>query len=286
MKNILFLISISFIIVSCSGCSDTPQANLPVPKNYVILLDLSDRLLRPNQLIHDQEIIKTVFETFTQTVRRGNMIVNSRDKFRVVIAPQKGANYDSEEFMTQLFIDMEQISIAQKRKKLEDFEARWVNTLSELYQQATQNKNKHEDFAGCDLWKYFNEQLETDLLKNYDNQLIILTDGYFDFESNPNTKHSANRSTATNFIPMLRQSTDWKKIIEQKDCGLIAIQKSYPPTSVIVSEISPKNNNLDESEILTAVWNKWLSEMGLDKVNLELSSNVSKTRVRIKGILQ
>jgi hypothetical protein len=203
-----------------------------------------------------------------------------------VIAPQKGITYDPTPFMNELFIDMEQIPIAKKRKALEVFTAHLDNTLGELYQKATQNKTQTADFQGCDLWKYFNEQLETDLMKIHDNQLVILTDGYFDFESNPNIKHSNNRSTATNFIASLRRSADWRKELDENDYGLIPIKKRYWATSIIVTEISPKNNNLDESEILTTVWNKWLSEMGFKKIGLELRSNLSKTKGRIRELIQ
>jgi hypothetical protein len=113
-----------------------------------------------------------------------------------------------------------------------------------------------------------------------------LTDGYFDFESNPNIKHSNNRSTATNFIASLRRSADWRKELDENDYGLIPIKKRYWATSIIVTEISPKNNNLDESEILTTVWNKWLSEMGFKKIGLELRSNLSKTKGRIRELIQ
>lgn len=286
MKNTLYIIFAAVILASCSSCSDTPQATLPTPKNYVILLDLSDRLLQPNQAANDKAIIKTVFEAFDHTVRAKNMIVNSKDKFRVVIAPQKGTAYDPTHFMNELFIDMEQMPIAQKRQKLDNFKGHLDHTLEELYQKATQNKTQTSDFQGCDLWKYFNEQLETDLMKGHDNQLVILTDGYFDFESNPNVKHSYNRSTATNFIASLRRSSDWKKELDENDYGLIPIQKRYWATSIIVTEISPKNNNLDESEILTTVWNKWLSEMGFKKIGLELRSNLSKTKGRIRKLIQ
>jgi hypothetical protein len=285
MKNALYIIFAAFILASCSGSSDTSQANLPTPKNYVILLDLSDRLLQPNQAANDKAIVKTVFEAFEHTVRTKNMIVNSKDKFRIVIAPQKGTTYDPTHFMNELFIDMEQMPIAQKRNKLDSFRGLLDHTLDELYQKATQNKTQTSDFQGCDLWKYFNEQLETDLLKNHDSQLVILTDGYFDFESNPHIKTSKNRSTATNFIASLRRSSDWKQELNKNDYGLIPIQKSFPATSIIVLEISPKDNSLDEVEILNAIWNKWLSEMGFTKIGLELRSNLSKTKGRIRKLI-
>ena len=78
MKNTLYIIFAAVILASCSSCSDTPQATLPTPKNYVILLDLSDRLLQPNQAANDKAIIKTVFEAFDHTVRAKKMIFNSK----------------------------------------------------------------------------------------------------------------------------------------------------------------------------------------------------------------
>ncbi len=285
MKNATYIIFIAIILASCSGCSDTPQANMPTPQNYVILLDLSDRLLQSNQATNDKAIIRTVFEAFEYSVRTKNMIVNSKDKFRIAIAPQQGTAYDPTHFMNELFIDMEQMPIAQKRQKLDSFKGHLNHTLEELYQKATQNKTQTSDFQGCDLWKYFNEQLETDLLKNHDNQLVILTDGYFDFESNPFIKHIENRSTSTNFMVTLRKDENWRQALESEKYGLLPIQKRYSSTSIIVTEIAPKHNNLDEVEMLTKIWRKWLAEMKFKGSKILLKSNLNKTQSQLKFIL-
>ena len=56
-----------------------------------------------------------------------------------------------------------------------------LKNLSNLYQQAYLG-NKDSDYPGVDIWQYFNEQINTDLDSKYNNKILVLTDGYFDFE--------------------------------------------------------------------------------------------------------
>jgi hypothetical protein len=246
------------------------------PRNYVLLLDLSDRLLVPGQAQQDQALILDVFARFEQAVRR-NLIINSSDCFRVVLAPQAGTSYRADEVMADLYLDMVG-SIATKRQRLDTFRKGLPGRLKQLYQQAATGKSRSTDFRGCDIWQYFNEQLPTDLLPTHENVLVVLTDGYFDFEQNVHVKQRGNRATDSHrLMAQLRGAPDWKQQIRQPQVGLLPVPKRFAAVSVWVAELHPKVDHLDELDLLKAIWTKWLGEMGMTSVSCLERSALPKT---------
>ena len=76
-----------------------------LPQNYIVVLDLSDRLLNPNQAARDKAIIMSVFEKFEKAVK-AKMFINSKDRFRISIAPQQGGvNAEKYEDLMDIFMD-------------------------------------------------------------------------------------------------------------------------------------------------------------------------------------
>lgn len=288
MKSLLPLILL-LVLIGLSSCGDTgtdTKRAAKRPVSYVLLLDLSDRLLLPNQATDDIALIQMVFEQFQQRVVKQNLVINSHDKFRVVIAPQKGIGYDPASYMTRLYIDMDKIPMAQKRLKLEAFANSLRATLLSLYGEARLGRDRTDAYAGCDLWRYFNEQLATDMASTADNKLIVLTDGYFDFEQNAYIKQQRNRSTSTSFIPKLRGQTDWQAAMKNEDWGLVPVQPKFSSLAVAVAEISPKSQHLDESAILKAVWVKWLTEMNVNQPTCIIRNNQSKSKALLQQFIQ
>jgi len=279
------IILIAAFISGCSRNEEIPQQQ-PTPVNIEILLDLSDRVLLENQAMNDIELIKTVFTEYAKIVRQTNLIVNSKDKFRVAIAPQKNISYDPISYMNILYLDMGAIPMSLKRDSLESFEKHLGTKLESLYAECIKGKTKNEDFYGCDLWKYFNEQLPSDLDSISTNVLIILTDGYFDFEDNPNVIHHGNRSTSTGFISKLRKMADPLDEFSKGNFGLIKPDKDYDHLNVVVMEITPKSDNLIEPEILKAIWSKWFHEMGINNCFLNLKGSLPKSRSQLKEFLK
>ena len=75
-------ISLSILLFITASCSEFQQAvkdakkdAVPPPKdNYIVLLDLSDRILRDNQqqISKDLTVVKTIFETFKANINAKN----------------------------------------------------------------------------------------------------------------------------------------------------------------------------------------------------------------------
>ena len=173
---------------------------------------------------------------------------------------------------------MELYSIAEKRRSFDKFSNELDALLNDLYKKARFSQHK-SDYNGVDVWRYFNELLAYSVFDGSNNSVYVLTDGYFDFESNPNMKHNKNRYTSTRFFSKLK-GDKWKTIAESNDYGLIKVGRKFANTNVIVVGVNPKNESLDEREKLHYFWNKWLVEMGVKSVIID-KTTIMKTKQKL-----
>ncbi len=263
--RVLILISVFVPVLSYSQ-----QVN-----NYVIMLDLSDRLLAPHQAERDKEIIKGIFDKFEAGVRK-NLIINSKDIFSIHIAPQEGG-IDDARYADRFLLSMEDLQIKDKRTVLERFKKNLPSLLDNLYAEALKNKRKSSDFKGADIWKFFNDVLPYSLHEQGQNTLFVISDGYFDFESNRFIGKMGNRTTDSRILNKIRKDADWQKKLLSKTEGLIPVGKNFGNLKVCVLEIHPKYPQLNEQDMLIALWRKWLGEMKIQKSLLLPQNTLSAT---------
>ena len=284
MKTIQFIISILFLLaVSCSNSPSDQVKDSGKPVNFMILLDLSDRLITTGQSERDIEIVKAVFEEFNANVRK-NLVINSRDKFQVIIAPQKGVPYNSSDYENAMFIDMGSLNSGVKLNKLVEFDKRLNNVLQELYSKAYLG-SATSYYPGTGIWQFFNENLEFLSGKDYDNRLVVLTDGYFDLEDYSRQLPEGKRYPTTSFLSSVRNKSDWKKIIESNDLGLIPIKKEFSDIKVFVTEINPKYDFQYESDMLVYIWEKWCREMKINVTEVLVKTSLPQTTNLLKSKL-
>ena len=258
MKNITVLL-ISLFITSTALLSQN-KAN-----NYVVLLDLSDRIIQKHQKDYDIKVIKTVFKKFEQSAQQ-NLFVKSEDAFCVRVIPQDGSAIDAYDYGQLLSLDLGQVSPQNRVSEFRKFKQNFYSHLSGLYDKA-KFSDKSSDYKGVDIWQYFNESLEYDLDLYKQNTLVVLSDGYFDFESFPQGFKNKNKFTSTAFIKNLR-SQNWREIDKKNDYGIIPIRSfDKYQINVIVAGIRPKPyvNFLDENNIIKYIWSKWLNEMNISE---------------------
>lgn len=268
-------------------CALTTAAVPPKPTrlvNYVVLLDLSDRLLAPDQARRDVALVQAVFDCFEKGVRQ-QLIINAHDRFRVVVAPQKGIRYRPEIYMDALYLDLNTVSMAQKRQQLDELRAKLPRQLTALYVEALAGRKQARDFAGCDLWQYVNEQLPTDLDPAYDNVLVVVTDGYLDFEHNTRVLKQGNRATDSRMLDRLRRDSNWRQTLARPTEGLIPVTKPLPNLRVCVAEVRPKYDNLNESDLLTELWSKWLRDMKISRWAVQVQGSQPKSLARLNQFL-
>ena len=281
MKKILATICIITTFYACTS-NATEQPHSAKNDNYVVILDLSDRIIQnADQVDIDTNAIRAVFERFEKSVQN-NLVVKSGDKFSIRIIPQKSSSLPGNTFENSLSIDMAKFSGSEKLKNLKEFKDNFSRQLALLYQNAYLG-NKNSDFAGVDIWQYFNEQVNTDLDSKCNNKVVVITDGYFDFEDKQHGVSNNNRFTTT--APLLKKmtTTDWQKISGDNETGLIPV-KLQVDAQWLVCGIQPKAGNKDllEADKLSYLWKKWLLESGAKNINEPI---INSSSLKMKNLI-
>lgn len=225
----LAFISIGTIIYNCNSDEASNKSNnFSSPKTSrqtIVLLDLSDRILVDRQVEYDSAMIIQSFKLFEQKAKAG-LLVNSKDRFQVMIAPQANVKYNREIFCDALTLDFSKIKTGEKVKVLKEFKNSLSNKIHQLYTTA-RFSSFSKDYAGSQLWQYFNDELPMLTSKDRNTQLIVVTDGYFDFENHAPELKEGNKSTKSNFIDILRKSgPSWKNKLISEKYGILPIQKN------------------------------------------------------------
>lgn len=277
MKNIA-IIYILLILFSSLGVNAQSQTKRK-PVNYTVILDLSDRILSEHQLEKDQAQIEQLFKKFESKARRG-LILTSKDRFSVKLVPQKNSPLDINYFENKLQLKLNEVSIKDKNNKMVEFSNSITKTLAELSTKAKYSETS-SGYFGVDLWAYLNNYGQSLQLEGYDNTVLIITDGYFDFENRGHVLKQKKRYTSTQFLNKIT-GVDWKQKAESGEYGLFPIQL---PAKInwIISGISSKNDlDVLQTKKLVYFWDKWLKESGA--VNYEFILDGSESQMSSKLI--
>ena len=281
MKKILITLSIIAELCSCNTQA-TDQSNFSKNNNYVVILDLSDRIIQnADQADIDTNAIRAVFERFEKSVQN-QLVVKSGDKFSIRIIPQKFSSLPGNTFENNLSIDLGKYNAAEKLQRLTEFKNNFNRQLNLLYQQACLG-NKNSDFAGVDIWQYFNEQVNSDLDSRYNNKVIILTDGYFDFEDVRHGINTNNQSTTTS--PLLKKmiGIEWQKNSDDNKIGLVPVKLGSEAKWLICGiQTKPGNKDLLETDKLCYLWKKWLIESGAKNIQDPI---INSSSLKIKNMI-
>jgi hypothetical protein len=151
-QNIILLASILLLFSSC-GCEEAKVEKQAV--NYVVLLDLSDRILVPEQLDKDFALIATAFKSFEKQARQ-NLVLSSKDRFSIKIIPQKNSplNVNHYEDLLQLYLD--ETEVAAKNNSLVSLSRALPTILENLKKDALYGKTSNTYF-GVDIWAYLHD---------------------------------------------------------------------------------------------------------------------------------
>jgi hypothetical protein len=141
-----------------------------------------------------------------------------------------------------------------------------------------------KQYKGVDMWKYFNQNLEFDLKNdsNVKNYVFVFTDGYLDYEDYSNQKRVGNKFSSSSFLKDLRVEGDrWKDKFDKNKYGLIPIDKSFENTSIMVLEVNPKIDFIDEFDLLKTIWVSWIDEMNIKKSLVLKKNRIETTKEQI-----
>lgn len=292
----LILFCLIFITASCNELQEAvkeakKETKAPPVDNYIVLLDLSDRILYNNQqqVAKDLSVLKTI-----QSLFRAN--INSKDpthtyyavndKLKVLIAPQKTTPRKIYDDAGQLRIELSAEEAMKKAAAVDQSEKTFNTVLPDLYKQAIVSSN-NADYVGADIWKYFDEDLAGDLDKDAKNTLFIITDGYLDFERTEDRPVQGNRFTScAQLINSLKSYPDWSSRFETGDYGLMPVGKQFSNLKVVLLEINPKQEWNGEYKLLTTIWSKWFKEMGIDSCTFIKNDNINEVRESMEKFMQ
>src|SRR5688572_7364127 len=148
VKHTLFAIFLMAIALLLDGCFlPTPEKKenvLRVKHNYIILLDLSDRLIvQDNQPERDKQLIRSLYSLFEEKVKR-DLYIKSRDEIKVVIAPQIGTGLKRDVFEDKLYVNMNTINRLNRKLKEEERRGNFLANLDTLYDRAVFSSAPHE----------------------------------------------------------------------------------------------------------------------------------------------
>lgn len=242
------------LLASCMPPQENKEITPVVKHNYIILLDLSDRLIvQDNQAERDKELIKQIYTLFEERVRE-HLYLRSRDEIRVVIAPQRGAGLQTEIYEDSLYINMESIPSVLRRKSEEERRLVFHNNLDKLYDQAVFSNNP-KDFYGADIWKYFYEDLKVDYVTDSltQNFLFLFTDGY--------------------------------PIVGRDLTKLQTVKEKYPDLKLVLMEAAPRDKDMEWDRVI-ALWDEWFASMGIKDYQFVKRMALSKEKDMLSEILK
>jgi len=290
---------IVFISLLAMSCNEFQQAvkeakhEIPPPPrdNYIVLLDLSDRILANNQqqVSKDLTVIKNIYGLFKSNLNKkdpSHLYYALNDKLKILIAPQKTTPGKLYEESGLLRVDISAEQAERRSKLIQESEKTFNSILPDVYKQALVSKHT-SGYTGADIWKYFNEDLSDDLEKNAQNTLFIITDGYMDFEKSEERPTLNNRYTScAQIINNLKSYPDWNTRFEKGDYGLMPITKKFPGLKVVLLQMDPNQEWPGEYSLLTRIWSKWFKEMNIDTFSFIKNDNIGEVRESMEKFLQ
>lgn len=269
-QNFILFIFTLLLITSC-GCDEVKSENTPV--NYTVILDLSDRILVHDQLDKDISLVESAFHSFENHARK-NLVISSKDRFSIKIIPQRNSPLNVNEYEDILRLYLDETDVADKNKSLKALSLGLHRTLKRLKQDALYGKVPSAYF-GVDIWAYLHDNGMELSKTGYENKILILTDGYFDFENQSHVIKNENQFTSTRFLNDLNNS-NWKQISEEKQYGLLPIQLDKNTKWIIAGISGKKANDILQTEKITYFWKKWLNNSGVKKPVDIILNNANK----------
>lgn len=273
------------IVALLASCNESPpRETIPPVKavNVILVVDLSDRLAEtPGQAEKDKQAIHALLEEFQLRAKKAAYI-GSKDELRLVVAPQPEvptSTNDKLSIVMQAPIGTTPIGYP----RFKNLRAQFENELDELYQEAVRSP-----FNGADLYTFFCTELRTKYMKpNFENRVIVLTDGYLLFEK----QYAAKRQQGTFMTElqnMRNEKAKWKERFERKNLALRPCDNTqFSHTKVMLLETAPlfKGISVYEFDIIEHYWKTWFDAMGLPAQIEPHHAMIGSIREKIKEFI-
>lgn len=255
--------------------------------NISILLDLSDRInpkthpASPHHYERDIDVVKTVTEYFKKNMEQLTAW-NAKGKIRVFFSPAP-SNSAINRIAESLSIDCSKLDNRGRKGVYDTITTLFAQNLREIYMHAI----RANIWEGSDIWLFFKNDVKDyciDKDPNYQNILIIFTDGYIYHKQSVYKKANRYSYLLENNIKQLRKQSNWKNKINSSNFGLIVERNDLRNLEILVLEINAENprNKIDE-DILKHLIGKWFKEMNVAHYEIYSSDLPANTRMRINN---
>lgn len=296
--KIRLVVLLAFILLIFNGCDESVTDDCLNPKyngcdcaknnntNFIILSSLDDRVCKSdgsNTDIEDKKIIRFFKEQYFNLIKNQAKIKQTKSFFDFRIAPQDDLDTKLNDFENSLSVNLQSFKRQPNVQFFKPWNESFNNNLDAFYSIATL-KEKKSEYKGARVTSYIDDMLLSDLEKASScskNILVILTDGYFDYEADQigllnKDVNSSRTSTSTSIFKKLRGKSGYEEIFKKEKLGVYPPKKSFNELYVIVYGLKTKNPSQNESGILKLIWDDYLDEMGINKENrLILNPNIS-----------
>lgn len=252
-KTISSLFLVVLLIWSCKSKQTNKEKDYE-HHNFIVLLDLSDRILDLGQISKDKEVIELIWNQFRE-ISKKKLFIHSRDIFQIVVAEQDSSSLNDDarmSFQDSLNLDLsgfkknEKKVFARNKIRVDEFSVKLKNNISYLYSNASEFSNP-KDYRGADICKFFDEDIVKRLKKGYNNHVFILTDGEL-------------------FVKKAGR-------VFKEDFPLTSFKKKDIDMDVCMLEIKTSDRNSFLK--LKREWSAWYSDMGITELSFMKSDDNS-----------
>ncbi|QNJ97022.1 hypothetical protein [Constantimarinum furrinae] len=282
-KTLLFLLLFSNLTIRGFG-------QTPTPSNYIIFFDFSSRIENPYQPQKDKELIKHLVTNFRQKVEGlyKSGYIYSEDKLNILFYPDlddenilsltssMSIDFGSRDFKTRLNYFINQFP-KQGTPKI-------LTTFDKIYDIALkQNPN----YFGSNIYDFFSYSIDYYLKENYNNHIIIFTDGYMYMAGeNPERVGNTLGHIEGSILDPLRSSANWQKEFKLGEWKIVSSgNKLKNKTTVTLLEVTPdciQNSSTprtrlrplkqcpNEFKILERLWTNWFLDMGVENNDIQI----------------
>ena len=222
--------------------------------------------MTPSQSERDIEIVKYM-AAIVKNHAVSQKIVSSTDRIKVFFYPSP--NDSKVNLLSKdLELDLDKAQPSEKRKLLNEFEAKFESSLSQIYESTLAQKN----WIGSDIWGFFKKQVDTYCIKeDARNIIVILTDGYI-FDVNNKQKDGDNYSY---ILP---------QTLQNPNSGLIVSRQGLEDLEVLILEVNPYDpKHQDQMENILS---NWLQGMGVQKSYVGMTDQPSNTKLIIDKFMK
>ena len=259
--------------ISNSGCPSYLAKEKQNNLNISVLLDLSDRIEVSKTVEKDTAYLKSLADAFIQHIN-GKKSVLLEDRMQLFFNPEPSSNEINEIANNLNIVFTKDASV----NLIEDTKNLYAEEPLKLYKlaQADANGNK-KNYPGSDIWRFFKDNVRDYSIDDcHRNILVILTDGYMFYENTQMKEENRTSYLTPNSLKRLNlKSSNWKKVMKEKDMGFIPANQNLEDLEVLVIGINSLNDeNPYAQDIIQAYWSKWFEEMGIAEGNYKIKNAV------------